>query len=59
MGLFVDFCVLPGFSLKLPDLNLKLFCFDVQNNFRSNQVNSGKNKVKHRNQETITCQVLV
>ena len=34
MQLFVGFCVLPRFYLHLLDLNLKLFCFDVQNNFR-------------------------
>ena len=33
MGLFVDFCVFTWIWLNLPDQNLKLFCFDVQNNF--------------------------
>ena len=32
------------------DLKLKLFCFDVQNNFR---FRSGKFSQKHRNQQTI------
>ena len=43
--LFVDFCV---FSLNLPDLNLKLFCFDVQNSFRFRSVKNTKiNKQLH------------
>ena len=33
MGLFVDFCVFTWIWLNLPDQNLRLFCFDVQNNF--------------------------
>ena len=33
MGLFVDFCVFAWIWLNLPDQNLKLFCFDVQNSF--------------------------
>ena len=36
-----------SFYLNLPDLNLKLFCFDIQNNFR---FRSGKFRYKHRNQ---------
>ena len=43
------------FPPNLPELNLKLFCSDVQNNFR---FSSGKFGGKHRNQQTITCQVL-
>ena len=42
-------------NLNLPELNLKLFCSDVQTNFR---FSSGKFEGKHRNQQTITCQVL-
>ena len=30
----VDFCVFPQISSDLPELNLKLFCSDVKNNFR-------------------------
>ena len=41
------------FSLNL--LNLKLFCSDVQTNFR---FSSGKFGGKHRNRQTITGQVL-
>ena len=58
MRLFVDFCVLPLFYLNLPDLNLKLFWTSKQNNFRFRS-GTGKNQVKHRNQRTIECQVLV
>ena len=47
----VDLCFAPN----LPELNPKLFCSDVQNNFR---LSSGKFGAKHRNQQTITCQVL-
>ena len=43
------------FPSNLPELNLKLFWSDVQNNFR---FSSGKFGGKHRNQQTITCQVL-
>ena len=43
------------FAPNLPELNPKLFCSDVQNNFR---LSSGKFGAKHRNQQTITCQVL-
>ena len=43
------------FPPNLPELNLKLFCSDVQNNFR---FSSGKFGGKHRNQQTITSQVL-
>ena len=34
MQLFVDFCVFSRFWLNLLDLNLKFFCFDVQNNVK-------------------------
>ena len=34
MGLFIDFCVSPGFFLNLPELNLKLFWTAEKNNFR-------------------------
>ena len=44
-----------GFPPNLPELNLKLFCSDVQNNFK---FSSGKFGGKHRNQQTIVCQVL-
>ena len=42
------------FSPNLPELNPKLFCSDVQNNFR---FSSGKFRAKHRNRnhQTITC----
>ena len=43
------------FSPNLPELNLKLFCSDVQNNVT---FSSGKFRDKHRNQQTITCPVL-
>ena len=43
------------FAPNLPELSLKLFSTDVQNNFR---LSSGKFRAKHRNQQTITCQVL-
>ena len=45
------------FPPNLPELNLKLFCSDVQNNFR---FSAGKFREKHRNQQTITftCQFL-
>ena len=42
------------YAPNLPELNPKLFCSDVQNNFR---FSSGKLRGKHRNQQTITCQV--
>ena len=32
--LFVDVCVFPLIPPNLSELNLKLFCSDVQNNFR-------------------------
>ena len=56
--LFVDFCVLPRFYLNLPDLNLKFFCLMFRTILGSDQVNSGKNRVIHRNQQTIAWQVL-
>ena len=40
--LFILFCVFAWIWMNLPDQNLKLFCFDVQNNFCSNQANSVK-----------------
>ena len=43
------------FPPNLPELNLKLFWTSEQNNFR---FSSGKFGGKHRNQQTITCQVL-
>ena len=43
------------FALNLPELSLKLFWTSVENNFR---LSSGKFGAKHRNQQTITCQVL-
>ena len=43
------------FAPNLLELNPKLFCSDVQNNIR---LSSGKFGAKHRNQQTITCQVL-
>ena len=33
MWLFVDFCVFPFFYQFLHDVIIKLFCFDLQNNF--------------------------
>ena len=39
----------------IPELNLKLFLTSEHNNFR---FSSGKLGGKHRNQQTITCQVL-
>ena len=33
MGLFVDFCAFTWIWLNLPDQNLELFGFNVQNNF--------------------------
>ena len=53
MWLFVCFLC---FWLNLPHLNLNLFCFDVQNIFRFRW---GKFSQKHRNQQTIACQVFV
>ena len=35
MGLFVDFCVFTCFYQFLHDVLIKLFCFDLQNNFMS------------------------
>ena len=43
------------FPLILPELNLKLFWTSEQNNFK---FSSGKFGGKHRNHQTITCQVL-
>ena len=43
------------FAPNLPELNLKLFWTSEQNNFR---FSSGKFGGKHRNQQTIPCQVL-
>ena len=43
------------FAPNLPELNLKLFCSDVQNNF---WLSSGKFGAKHSNHQTITFQVL-
>ena len=43
------------FSPNLPELNLTLFCSNVQNNFK---FSPGKFGGKHRNQQTITSQVL-
>ena len=45
------------FAPNLTELNLKLFCSDVQNNFR---FSAGKFREKHKNQQTITftCQFL-
>ena len=43
------------FPPNFPELNLELFCSDVQNNFR---FSSSKFRGKHRSQQTITCQVL-
>ena len=54
MRLFVDFYVFYHFSLNLPELNLKLFYSADQNNFR---FISGKFRGKHRNQQTISCQI--
>ena len=48
-------CCFLCFAPNLPELNLKLFSSDVQNNFK---LSSGKFGAKHRNQQTITCQVL-
>ena len=52
MRLFVDFCVFPRFSMNLPELNLKLFWTAEENNFRFREKWG-----KHRNQQTISCQV--
>ena len=43
------------FPPNLPELNLKLFCSDVQNIVR---FSSGKFEGKHRNKKTIPCKVL-
>ena len=43
------------FCPNLPELNLKFFCSDVQNNFRFSPSKFG---AKHRNKQTITRQVL-
>ena len=43
------------FPKNLSELNLKLFSSGVRNNFR---LSSGKFGAKHRNQQTITSQVL-
>ena len=43
------------FSLNLPELIIKLFWTSFKNNF---MISSGKFGEKHRNQQTITCQVL-
>ena len=51
----VNFCWFLCFVPNLPELNLKLFRSDFQNNFR---FSSGKFVAKHRNHQTITCQVL-
>ena len=51
----VIFCWSLSFFPNLPGLNLKLFCSDVQNNFR---FSSGKFGEKHWNQQTIKCQIL-
>ena len=50
--LFVDFCVFFPF---LHVLSTKLFCFDLQNNFL---LKTGKNREKHKNEQTIGSQVL-
>ena len=42
MGLLVDIC----FFLNLPDQNVKLFCFDVQNNFMFRSGKFSQIKVK-------------
>ena len=44
-----------SFAPNLPELSLKLFWTSEQNNFG---FSSGKFGAKHRNQQTITCQVL-
>ena len=43
MGLFVDFCAFTWIWLNLPDQNLELFGFNVQNNF---MIWSGKSEIK-------------
>ena len=43
------------FSPFLPVLRQKLFCFDVQNNFRHK---TGKNGEKHKSKQAIACHVL-
>ena len=50
-----DCLLISGFPSNLSELNLKLFWTSEQNNFR---FSSGKFGGKHRNQQTITCQVL-
>ena len=55
MGLFVDFCVFTCFYQFLHDVLIKLFCFDLQNNFMST---SCKNQLIYKNQQSIRCQVL-
>ena len=43
------------FPQNLPVLSLKLFYFDVQNNF---QRKTGKLEEKHKSKQTIICHVL-
>ena len=58
MRLFVDFCVFPRFPWIY--LSWTWNCSEQQKRtiLGSAQVNSGKNGGKHRNQQTISCQVL-
>ena len=48
-NLTFDCLLISVFSPNLSELNLKLFCSDIQNNFR---LSSGKFWGKHRNQQT-------
>ena len=59
MGSFVDICVLPCFHLNLSNLLRPKMVLMFRAIFGSDQVNSGNKWVKHRNQQTIKCQVLV
>ena len=52
MGLFIAFC---AFTWAEPTIVILM----LRTILGSDQVNSGKNGVKHRNQQTITCEVLV
>ena len=50
--------VLPRISLNLPELTLRLFCSNVQNNFRFSSGKFGEIRGKTQKSKTITCQVL-
>ena len=54
IGLFDDLPEFPCFYQFLYDVIIKLFCFDLQNNF----TRTGKNREIQLDQPTIRCQVL-